>query len=161
MSNRCCATCKYSAVQPCDELCASCRDYYPFWEPREAKPAWPPDDPETYAPLPPAETPVSHDLKHDNAEAKPKPFLLALEEYWKVALHGAKKYAPNNCLVNVTAADMKHYEEALWRHWQLRRQGEEIDPDSGLPHLAHMAWCALYLLEMEKRGVTNPEWEDA
>lgn len=42
---------------------------------------------------------------------------------------------------------------ALLRHLWAWMRGEERDPESGLPHLAHMACCALMLLASTLRGV--------
>lgn len=38
------------------------------------------------------------------------------------------------------------------RHLIAWWEGETIDPESGLPHLAHAACCVLFLLALEKRG---------
>jgi hypothetical protein len=42
----------------------------------------------------------------------------------------------------VFGAAMRH----LWAFWK----GEEIDPESGLPHLAHAAWNIFTLLNYAK-----------
>jgi len=46
------------------------------------------------------------------------------------------------------------YFSALMRHWDEYRQGNLIDPDSGLSHMAHFACNALFLLalSLSERG---------
>lgn len=56
---------------------------------------------------------------------------------------GAKKYTPNNW--------RKGYEwskniAAMQRHIEAFRDGEEGDQESGLPHLAHVAWHCFTLM---------------
>ena len=43
------------------------------------------------------------------------------------------------------AALMRH----AWAFWR----GEDIDPDSGQPHMAHAAWHCLVLLSFRSRGI--------
>lgn len=71
----------------------------------------------------------------------------ALEKVGEVLTYGAKKYEPDN---------WRHVEGWRWRYlgavlrhifaWQ---RGERLDPESGLPHLAHAACCVLFLLELD------------
>jgi len=89
---------------------------------------------------------------------KSAPFLKALTEVWRVSQFGEQKHGANNWM-NAKAEGMEHYEYALWRHWIERRQGETHAEDSKCWHLAHMAWNALMLLEMELHGITNPDWD--
>ena len=71
----------------------------------------------------------------------------ALREVVKVLTHGASKYAPNNWQV---VDDAKaRYTAALMRHFEAWRDGETLDLDSHLPHLAHAACNALFLLWFE------------
>jgi hypothetical protein len=84
-------------------------------------------------------------------------FFAALREVWRVAQFGEIKHGPNNWM-NAKPDGMWHYEAALWRHWVERQQGEMRAEDSGCYHWAHAAWNALMLLEMELRGVINPDW---
>lgn len=81
----------------------------------------------------------------------------AYVEIWRVSMFGEKKHGANNWM-SAKPDGMHHYENALWRHWIESRMGEERAEDSGCYHAAHMAWNALMLLEMELRGVTNPDW---
>ena len=67
----------------------------------------------------------------------------ALGELSKVYVYGAEKYARDNWKkgyawnLNV---------DALYRHLGLFNDGEDLDPESGLPHIAHCAWHCLTLL---------------
>ena len=68
----------------------------------------------------------------------------ALKELVSIYTYGAKKYADRNWEKGLDwsrpfAALQRH----LWAYWG----GENIDPESGLPHLAHAAWGCLALLE--------------
>ena len=74
----------------------------------------------------------------------------ALREVAKVLTHGAAKYAPYNWQV---VDDAKaRYTAALMRHFEAWRDGETFDLDSHLPHLAHTACNALFLLWFELKG---------
>ena len=46
---------------------------------------------------------------------------------------------------------------AAMRHIMAFNDGEDLDPESGLSHLAHAACCIMFLLEFEK---THPELDD-
>ena len=64
----------------------------------------------------------------------------------QVLTYGANKYAPDNWR-KVDNASQRYLAAAL-RHINSHRQGEVIDPESGLPHLAH-AMCSLaFILEV-------------
>ena len=66
-----------------------------------------------------------------------------LEQATKVMTYGAKKYSPDNWLKVPDAK--KRYFAAFLRHWKDATSGEVLDPESGLPHYAHMVCCALML----------------
>lgn len=90
-------------------------------------------------------------LKFDGQ--KPKMDLLfdgtpnALLEVGKVLTFGAKKYAAHNW--KQVEGGTTRYKAALIRHLLAQSAGEKVDQDSGLPHLAHIACNALFLLELE------------
>lgn len=69
----------------------------------------------------------------------------AVEEIVKVLEFGAKKYARDNW--QKVAAD--RYLKAAFRHLIAYSQGEVNDKESGLPHLAHLGCCVLFLLSLE------------
>lgn len=80
----------------------------------------------------------------------------ALEEIAKVMTHGATKYGDRNWEKGMDwhrpfAACMRH----MWAWWR----GEDVDPESGISHLAHAGCCVLFLLSywMRKAGVDNRE----
>lgn len=98
---------------------------------------------------------------------KPRPTLVqrdmanALQQVLQVAEYGARKYAPSNWLQNVPDAAQR-YTDAMLRHQQAHLRGEALDPESGLPHMAHAAWCALAVLELGTRNVVrvHPQLSD-
>jgi hypothetical protein len=69
---------------------------------------------------------------------------LELEAVVAVLEYGARKYAPGNWR-NV-ANGYERYREAIGRHHAAVMKGEAIDPESGLPHLAHLACNCLFAL---------------
>ena len=46
----------------------------------------------------------------------------------------------------------RRYTDALMRHVEAWREGERLDPESKLPHLAHAICCALFLIWFEEKG---------
>jgi hypothetical protein len=64
-----------------------------------------------------------------------------LDDFIDVLTFGATKYAPDNW----KKVSRNRYEAALMRHWSAYLQGEQNDPETGLPHLAHMT-CSLMFL---------------
>lgn len=68
----------------------------------------------------------------------------------EVLAHGAKKYAPNNWK-HVRGARDRYFSAAM-RHTLAWYQGEQLDAESGLPHLAHAATDLLFLLWFDKRS---------
>lgn len=74
----------------------------------------------------------------------------ALEEVAKVLTVGAKKYAPDNWRIVPDAVE--RYESALVRHLAAYKKGEDLDPEDGLSHLAHLACNALFLVSFRESG---------
>lgn len=62
-----------------------------------------------------------------------------------VLTHGAQKYGDNNW------QDLDKFEQrylgAALRHILQHMQGEDVDPESGLPHLSHAACSLVFLIE--------------
>jgi len=77
----------------------------------------------------------------------------ALQEVAKVLTFGAKKYQPNNWQ---NVKPRRRYYRALISHAWARALGEKIDQESGLPHMAHCACNALFLLSLEV-GIDDPD----
>ncbi len=77
-----------------------------------------------------------------------------LEEVVKVLEFGARKYARDNW--QQVEGGMQRYQAAAFRHMIAYNQGEKVDPETGLSHLAHAGCCLLFLLSLEKRNGPNP-----
>lgn len=96
-----------------------------------------------------ASTPAG--AKHDAGKVRAgllvKDFPHALTAVARVATFGAQKYAAHSWKT-VPGAE-ERYHDALHRHTLAKYSGEISDPESGLPHAAHIAWNALALLELE------------
>lgn len=50
---------------------------------------------------------------------------------------------------NWKQVEPERYRDAAYRHWLAYLGGETYDPESGLPHLWHMACNISFLIEME------------
>ena len=74
----------------------------------------------------------------------------SLEQTAKVLTFGAKKYADDNWRLVPDAK--KRYNAALHRHLNAYYQGEKLDKETGLSHLAHAQCCLTFLLEFELEG---------
>lgn len=59
---------------------------------------------------------------------------------------GVKKYHDPE---NWKQVEPERYRDAAYRHWLAYLDGETYDPESGLPHLWHMACNISFLIEME------------
>lgn len=80
---------------------------------------------------------------------------LALIEYGKVCSYGSRsKYAQNNWRYGYVWSLSAN---ALLRHYLAWVGGEDLDPESGLHHLAHAAWHSLVLVQF---GHDHPELDD-
>jgi len=98
-----------------------------------------------------------------NDEGKPRFTLVPPRALLAVAecfTYGAEKY-PGNDFRQVENA-YQRYDDAARRHMNAADQGEIIDPESGLPHLAHAASNLLMQLEvlilaMDQRGDEEDE----
>lgn len=71
--------------------------------------------------------------------------LAALEEVSKVFGYGNAKYEQDNW-TKVDVATLRRYVGACLRHLTALQSGERLDPESGLPHLAHA--CASLLIAL-------------
>ena len=70
-------------------------------------------------------------------------------------LDGALKYGRANW--RETGVRFTIYYDALRRHLDALYEGEDIDPDSGLPHLAHILACAAILADAQATGNLNDD----
>lgn len=85
--------------------------------------------------------------KHDTG--KPRPTLVPPSLIRAVAAirgYGAMKYKSDD---NWMSVEPQRYRDALYRHWLAYLEGEVDDPESGLPHLWHIATNVAFLIEME------------
>ena len=75
-------------------------------------------------------------------------FASAVQAMVKVGSDGARKYTDNGWK---TVPDGKaRYEDALLRHLLAHLSGEELDPESGSPHISHCMWNAAAIYELNK-----------
>lgn len=77
-------------------------------------------------------------------------FPYALMEIGRVIEFGTHKY-PNPTNWRLVENAKIRYQDALMRHLLKHNQGKEIDEETGHPHLAHVAWNALAILELYLR----------
>lgn len=66
-----------------------------------------------------------------------------VEQVVDVVVFGAQKYTPHDWQ---KVRPTSRYRAALERHWYSYVQGEKVDPESGLPTLAHVICSALFLM---------------
>jgi len=90
----------------------------------------------------------SHGKKYDGG--KPQLYLLppkSINEVGKVLTFGAEKYDPHNWR---KVDDLQNrYTSAALRHIFAHIDGESVDEETGLSHLAHAMCCLLFKLEDE------------
>lgn len=89
---------------------------------------------------------TKHDQEKPRAELLPSAPLLAIAE---VLTFGAQKYAAHNWRQGF---DQSRLIGAAYRHLMAYNDGEDEDPESGLPHLAHLGCCVLFMLEQHLKG---------
>jgi len=78
----------------------------------------------------------------------------AIEEIAKVLAFGAKKYEAHNWRKGIAYSRLL---DAALRHLYAFADGEDLDPESGLPHVAHAGCCIVLLLGTMH---THPELDD-
>jgi hypothetical protein len=69
----------------------------------------------------------------------------ALEETVKVLTFGAQKYERGNW--QKVPDSKRRYFDAMERHIWAWKKGEQLDPESGIHHLAHAMCCLMFLYE--------------
>lgn len=80
----------------------------------------------------------------------------SIQELASVYEYGAKKYAANSWREvpkdpTTGAEPHERYFDAMMRHIVKIQSGEEIDPESGLRHIAHVLWGAVALAELTRK----------
>lgn len=73
----------------------------------------------------------------------------AVAEIADVLAYGAQKYSANNWC---RGTNWGRYFAALCRHIFAWWRGEDVDPETGLSHLAHAGCCLLFLMEYQRNG---------
>lgn len=79
---------------------------------------------------------------------------LALEGIARVLDFGARKYAAHNWRGGISYSRLIG---AALRHTFAILRGEDVDPESGLPHVDHLGCCWMFLSNMMK---TRPDMDD-
>ena len=72
-----------------------------------------------------------------------------VEPLAEILTFGAEKYGDNTW--QTIPDGPKRYKAALFRHLVAWCKGEKLDPESGLPHLAHAMCNIVFLMHFEKR----------
>lgn len=94
-------------------------------------------------------------LKYDDGKA-PMALLdnTAMLGTAQVLAFGAKKYTAHNWRNGITYSRLA---SAAMRHIMAFLDGEDLDPESGLPHVDHAACCLMFLQWM---AVHRPDMDD-
>lgn len=95
------------------------------------------------------------DLNKPNCDLVFGGFANALLEVAKVGTFGAKKYTDNGW--KSVPNGIPRYRSAIYRHLLTQ---EHLDPESGLPHLAHAAWGCLAALELLLTPEEHDEYDE-
>lgn len=89
----------------------------------------------------------------------------ALAEVLRVLMLGAKKYGDWNWIENHKDVRWSRYINALERHTKKFKCGQDLDEETGLDELAHMAANVLFLLtyRLNRLGIDDrrKEWQNA
>ena len=94
---------------------------------------------------------VKHDQEKPRAELLPSAPLLAIAD---VLTFGAQKYAAHDWRQGF---DQSRLIGAAYRHLMAYNDGEDLDPESRLPHLAHLGCCVLFMLEQHIKQTGNDD----
>lgn len=94
---------------------------------------------------------VKHDQDKSRVDLLDPEFL---EGIGNVLKHGAEKYAAHNWRNGIAASRLIG---AAYRHLGAINKGQDIDPESGLPHVYHLSCCVMFLSWMLSH---KPEFDD-
>lgn len=99
----------------------------------------------------PISTQEQQGTKHDQGK-EPMSLLspVALQEMARVLAFGAKKYDPHNWRKGFMWSRLS---DASLRHIFKWLNGEDVDPESGVSHIAHAAVNLMMILEHEVKGL--------
>lgn len=90
---------------------------------------------------------------------KPRMDLLdakAMGDLANVLGFGAEKYAAHNWRKGIAYSRLT---AAALRHIHAFNAGETLDPESGLPHIAHAMCCCMFLLGLEGRAELDDRYK--
>jgi len=79
---------------------------------------------------------------------------LPLADLAAIYTMGAAKYSDNNWLNGMS---WRRVRAAIERHLNAFDSGEDLDPESGLPHVMHAAWGCFTLAQYMR---THKDWDD-
>ena len=82
----------------------------------------------------------------------------ALLAVGRVGTYGANKYTPYGW--HEVEDGVNRYLSALLRHYIAYVKGNKLDGESYLPHLAHLAWNSLAVLQLELEKVSSDQLVD-
>jgi hypothetical protein len=95
---------------------------------------------------------VKYDTEKPRMDLVLRGFSHAIEDVADVGTYGASKYTDDGW--QSVDNGIERYLSAMIRHYLKYRQGEMYDTESELPHLSHMAWNALAVLELWRSNQT-------
>ncbi len=78
----------------------------------------------------------------------------ALKAIARVFTFGSSKYGDNNWRITEPKT---RYIAAAFRHIESFRDGEALDPESGIHHLAHAACSLIFILAIDLENMFNPD----
>lgn len=88
-------------------------------------------------------------VKADGGKVRPTILLQDLNKATnsvvRVLEYGARKYSR----ANYAKVENERYLDAIGRHYMAYLSGEQNDPETGESHMAHIACCALFLIQKE------------
>lgn len=86
---------------------------------------------------------------------KPRLSLVPSEIIWAIAAireYGCRKYGEHG-MTRWKEVEKERYRDAAYRHWlRYLENPSGVDPESGLPHLWHLACNIAFLCELEKEN---------
>ena len=143
-----CANCLFKNLDPVAAPCNSCHFNYCNWTPVSG-----------VVTAPAAPVAVADDaggaVKADTGKAPislvPRSAIVAEAE---VLGFGAQKYAAHNWRKGMKWSRLG---DAALRHLLAWIDGEDVDPETGLSHLAHLRCCAGFLIEYQAAGLGDDD----
>lgn len=85
------------------------------------------------------------------------PSRIVNDHYAAIAEHGAIKYAPDNWKQGLPHSQLT---ASLQRHLWAYMDGEDLDADSGLPHVSHVLWNAVALVYGYEMNLEDDRFEN-